>query len=152
MTALSYQDDTNVVGDIQTVAEVLPSVVEEFARVGLSVNTEKCHLYSRAAVPDELESAFSAVSVSHEGIVILGCPVGSDAFTRAKVADKLAEYSRGMDMLPKLDHPQAAFKLLRDSFNQRAGYLSRTLPPDVCSALFKDLEREIFAFTWSSPN
>ena len=144
MTALSYQDDTNVVGDIQTVAEVLPSVVEEFARVGLSVNTEKCHLYSRAAVPDELESAFAAVSVSHEGIVILGCPVGSDVFTRAKVADKLADYSRGMDMLPKLDHPQAAFKLLRDSFNQRAGYLSRTLPPDVCSALFKDFDDHIW--------
>ena len=147
MTALSYQDDTNVVGDIQTVAQVLPTVVEEFARVGLSVNTEKCHLYSRAAVPDELESAFAAVSVSHEGIVILGCPVGSDAFTRAKVADKLADYSRGMDMLPKLDHPQAAFKLLRDSFNQRAGYLSRTLPPDVCSDLFREFDDHMWQVT-----
>ena len=147
MTALSYQDDTNVVGDIRAVAEVLPTVVEEFARVGLSVNTEKCHLYSRADVPAELESAFAAVSVSRDGIVILGCPVGSDAFTRAKVAEKLADYSRGMDMLPKLDHPQAAFKLLRDSFNQRAGYLSRTLPPDVCSDLFEEFDDHVWRVT-----
>jgi hypothetical protein len=35
-----------------------------------------------------------------------------------------------------LEHPQAALKSLRDSFNHRAEFLARTMPFGVCGDLF----------------
>ena len=79
---------------------------------------------------------FGGMTVSREGLVVLGSPVGSDSFMRDQVQTKLRSFMEGASLLPKMDDPQAAFKLLRDSYNARASYLARTIPPGVCESEF----------------
>ncbi len=106
ITALSYQDDTNIVTDIHTAAAVLSTVEHEFSRVGLSVNKSKCAVYTRADVPPELECVFSDMTIARDGLMVLGSPLGSNAFMREKVELRLEEYCRGLELLPRLEHPQ----------------------------------------------
>jgi hypothetical protein len=136
ITALSYQDDTNIVTDVHTAAAVLATVEEEFARVDLTVNKSKCILYSRTPVTPSVEHMFAGVNISHEGVIVLGSPVGSNSFMRVQAQKKLQSFMEGASLLPKMADPQAAFKLLRDSYNARASYLARTIPPGVCESEF----------------
>ncbi len=57
-------------------------------------------------------------------------------FMREKVHLKLEEYCEGLELLPRLEHPQAAFKFQRSSFNRRAEFLASTVPFEVCGDLF----------------
>ena len=74
-------------------------------------------------------------------------PFRQSAYLREKVELRLEEYCRGVDLLPKLDHPQAAFKLLRDSFNRRAEFLARTVPSGVCGDLFVKFDARMWEAT-----
>ena len=147
ITALSYQDDTNIVTDVHTAAAVMATVEHEFSRVGLSVNKSKCALYTRADVPSELDCVFGAMTVARDGITVLGSPLGTNEFMREKVELKLEEYGKGLELLPKLGHPQAAFKLLRDSFNRRAEFLARTVPSGICNDLFVKFDARLWETT-----
>lgn len=147
ITALSYQDDTNIITDIHTAAAVFATVESEFSRVGLSVNKSKCAVYTRADVPSVLESVFGGMTVARDGLMVLGSPLGSNAFIREKVELRLEEYCNGLELLPKLEHPQAAFKLLRDSFNRRAEFLARTVPFGVCGDLFVKFDARLWETT-----
>lgn len=147
LTALSYQDDTNIVTDIHTAAAVMATVEHEFSQVGLSVNKSKCELYTRADVPESLECVFSDMKVARDGLVVLGSPLGTTEFIREKVESRLEEYCMGMDLLPKLEHPQAAFKLLRDSINRRAEFLARTVPAGICGDLFVQFDARLWETT-----
>ena len=149
ITALSYQDDTNIVTDVHTAAAVMATVEQEFSHVGLSVNKSKCALYTRADVPVELECVFGDMTVARDGLVVLGSPLGSNEFMRDKVERKLEEYGAGLEQLPKLGHPQAAFKLLRDSFNRRAEFLARTVPSGLCNDLFIKYDGRLWETTCS---
>jgi hypothetical protein len=128
-------------------AAVLATVEKEFSTVGLSVNKSKCVVYTRNDMPESLARAFDGLSVVRDWLVVLGSPLGSRDFTRGKVEQKLIDYANGMEMLPKLGNPHAAFKLLRDNFNRRAERLARTVPFGMCLDLFTKFDAQLCGVT-----
>jgi hypothetical protein len=114
-----------------------------FAEVGLMVNMDKSSLFSQQAVDDTVSLV---VPITLEGLMVVGAPVGTDTFVLEKTRERLfGSYSAGLDFLAHLEDPQSAYKLLRDSYLQRASFLSRVSNPKLCADLFKEYDQ----FMWS---
>ena len=139
----SYVDDTYIVSPIDQIPRILEEVKAAFAEVGLMVNMDKSSLFSQQAVDDTVSLV---VPITLEGLMVVGAPVGTDTFVLEKTRERLfGSYSAGLDFLAHLEDPQSAYKLLRDSYLQRASFLSRVSNPKLCADLFKEYDQ----FMWS---
>ena len=64
-----------------------------------------------------------------QGLLVLGIPLGSDAFVQRQLELKRAEHDRLLTRIPAVEDLQAAWLLLRFCACPRANYLLRVLPP-----------------------
>ncbi|OLP76330.1 132 kDa protein [Symbiodinium microadriaticum] len=64
-----------------------------------------------------------------QGLLVLGTPLGSDAFVQSQLELKRAEHDKLLTRIPAVEDLQAAWLLLRFCACPRANYLLRVLPP-----------------------
>jgi len=65
------------------------------------------------------------------GLVVLGVPVGRDAFVREHGRQRLVNEGRLLEQLPSMKDAQCAWALLLHSAVPRANYTLRTVPPTL---------------------
>ena len=96
-----------------------------FGDVGLTLNAGKCRIigqaFQRTGIPDNLPYTYLP-----EGDLVLGSPVGTDAFRRAKCAELGHSYVSVLPALSKLKiNARAAFAIVKMSTNAKMMYLAR---------------------------
>ncbi|CAN0198953.1 unnamed protein product, partial [Phaeothamnion confervicola] len=79
------------------------------------------------------------VSVAYDGIVALGVPIGTEAYVRRQLNQRLCGGDAGklLERLVLLDDVQGAFALLRLSGAPRPIYNARTVPPSAAAPEFE---------------
>jgi hypothetical protein len=99
--------------------------------VGIAVNKTKsvCLLPAGAAAAPRLPVA---VAERHDGIVLMGVPVGGSEYVRAQVTSSLraASTDRLLSEIVRMEDAQVAFTLLRLCGPARATYLARNVGSD----------------------
>ena len=137
---VGFLDDASGVGPPDRLALCFEAMVGAAAALGLEMNPLKCELWARssAPVPAAFTGAGREVPVSREGVVLLGCPLGSAAFVERHCQAWLAtDGLPGVSELQHLEDAQAAFRLLRQCLIPRPLFLCRilALSPGLWAAL-----------------
>ena len=137
--ASATADDVHFVCEPAEAADSLRDFRESVAGLGASLNLSKCKALSlEGEVPQELrDMGLQCVDVhtpeEQRGVVLLGAPVGTAAFCRAVVGEKLEVARCKLARLRKYlsGEPQCAFALLRCCVLPSFTYLLRCLPPCI---------------------
>ena len=105
---------------------------QELRKVGLEINYSKCRLLTGGSVTTFPKLKQVAVSTSDAGLIILGSPVGSAEFSRAKAVDLCASASNFCKKLAQLKNPQVGVALLRYCCGVcKVLHLMRTVPSSL---------------------
>ena len=110
------------------------------ARAGIQVNLGKARAWNAGGVPPPGVDAFGTAEdpswvgdlsrpPHQQGLVVLGSPLGSDAFTQAFLAEKRASQDTLLQRIPAVPHLQSTWLILLLCGAPRANYLLRILPP-----------------------
>ena len=142
----SFLDDTYVVAPPERVHELyeaLRAALWRHARIEL--NGGKTRVWNAAGEEPtgiaELQSRSEttiwvgdwSLPQDQQGLVVLGTPLGSDAFVQRQLVLKRAEHDCLLSRIPAIDDLQAAWLILRYCACPRANYLLRVLPPAATS-------------------
>ena len=138
----AYADDCNIGGTIANVAEAIPRIAAVFAeRTGLVLNMTKLKLYSTLtdltlAANKALFPVEAICIPCTDGIMVMGAPIGSDAYTTTILNDvvypRIATFIKKVVALP---NTQAAYHILRLSGIPRVTHLVRLIPPSLTAAV-----------------
>ena len=71
---------------------------------------------------------------AQQGLIVLGAPIGSEAYVQRQLQTKRDEHDRLLARIPAVEDLQAAWLLLRHCACPRANYLLRALPPALTAA------------------
>ena len=172
---MMYADDFTLFGNPSFLIENFNIIVEEFAKVGLEVQPSKMKLLltKNSITPVELEQLKSlAVSkdlvciskekvigsdgieienevkkciITKEGVIIMGCPVGTDSYILKELDRIRKEFDEECSALENLVcpvdstykalHPQVALALLTKCLNTKLIYDLRTIEPRLLESL-----------------
>ena len=127
-----YLDDGSIAGDLRTVGAVFSVIQKEAAKIGLTVNQAKCHLWLPAGVtagtslPEELRSV--TIHGPEEGLRVLGTPIGHPSWVKSWVDDFIKGLTNTLGRLKQLGSPRAASHILRSCLGSaKVMFLLRTL-------------------------
>ena len=138
----AYLDDTYIVAAPERVKELYEcyrAALWSHARVEL--NFGKTRIWNAAGeeprdIADLQQEGGDAVWVGdwslppeQQGLVVLGAPIGSEAYVQRQLRLKRDEHDRLLQRIPAVEDLQAAWLLLRHCACPRANYLLRALPP-----------------------
>ena len=121
---LAYLDDIYVVGPANTLEQVLCDFKVLLSRIGLIICDRKCELYCPLGNQAEIP-----VSVSYDGVTILGTPIGKPEFVRSQCIDIARSGEQLCCQLTKLDNKQCSMLILRHCHVPRMNYLARQVFP-----------------------
>ena len=76
-TVVAYLDDIVILGSSEEALAAFSDLKVILPSIGLSICDAKCEVYT----PSGNLPPTSPISVKHDGIIILGCPLGNDHFT-----------------------------------------------------------------------
>ena len=117
-----YLDDGNILIDFDMIPHFLNILVNEAATNGLSLNLDKCSLYS----PDQPEFTSQTgnivfsddlkVPYTTSGVRVLGIPIGSPVFVNDFVSKKMVDYGSLLDTIQVLQDPHEEFFLFKNCF------------------------------------
>ncbi|CAI5493876.1 unnamed protein product, partial [Closterium sp. Naga37s-1] len=125
---LAYADDITLLGDASACAAAFDHLTAALASMGLLHNPAKCAAWS--AAPIDPASVPPGITVSTEGLQILGSPVGTTQGCAAAVRDRLTAAAEPLPLLAQMD-PQLCLLLLTRCVSRRASFLARTTPLEV---------------------
>ena len=143
----TYLDDTYIVAAPERVKELYEryrAALWSHARVEL--NFGKLRIWNAAGeeprdIADLQQEGGDAVWVGdwslppkQQGLVVLGAPIGSEAYVQRQLRLKRDEHDRLLQRIPAVEDLQAAWLLLRHCACPRANYLLRALPPASTAA------------------
>ena len=137
-----YHDDGILVGDSKTLIEMLEHLQTSFRRLGLTVNLDKCKLWS----PNGLREDTSPLPISDWGTpqVVLGTPFGSQEAVRVFLGQVRAKHHRALELLAKFPDPQIAVALLRHCLGaQKVNHLMRVMLSEDFSDFVDDTTEDI---------
>ena len=143
---IAYRDDPFITGDPATAARLHQLVCEKRSEMlGVEAAPSKFQAYlAKALYRDEgeyktqceLVQNMTGIVVREEGIEVLKAPVGTTAFVRAFLNEKMNEYAIVLPRVCLMD-PRCAVPFLRLTFLPIPTYLSRIIQP----ALFMPFAR-----------
>jgi hypothetical protein len=110
---------------------------------GLVVTPAKCKLFG--SEPFVLPVDAPAVSLSNQGTILVGVPIGTQAFQQATCADLLEKASRGAVTVcnSRVISAQVMFALLAKCVNARPQYIARNIIPARIAPHLRDFDRAI---------
>jgi hypothetical protein len=133
----SYMDDLTFATKAEEVDRLVAVVVEEFAKVGMSVNLEKS-----SALSDDTRIYSLPRTPTHQPFTLLGIDLSTSP--REWVQKKNEQHSAYFDLVRSAGlHPQIQFVLLRVCGTPRLTYHVSVVPPDVSELLTVPFERRL---------
>ncbi len=149
----AFLDDGIFSGPIPVVLEILAYLqsAEVVAR-GLHIQPAKCVVYiPGAGVSPTIRQDYSIpvdLQVSREGVVVLGAPVGSNAFVEGFLNDFSAKVESFHERVAKLESPQLVHTVLRlCSGVTKVSQLMRCVPPEMmdtfCATVDESMDRQV---------
>ena len=142
---LSYLDDGFLHGEkIQTLT-AFQFLKHELTKVNLSIKESKSVIF--CSNPAELSVlaaslGFHNVKISNEGLVVLGCPIGTAKFTNNELTKHFNDLQKYLVILKNVD-PQFAFILLKYCLNTKSNYLARVCRPWLVKSFFKSFDNSV---------
>ncbi|CAI7847566.1 unnamed protein product [Closterium sp. NIES-54] len=125
---LAYADDITLLGDATACSADFVHLTSALAALGLVHNPGKCAAWSAAAI--DPSSVPPGISISEEGLQILGSPVGTPRGCAGAVRERLAAAAAPLPLLAQMD-PQLSLLLLTRCVSRRASFLARTTPREA---------------------
>ena len=125
----AYIDDVTLVGPVDQVATAYRGLQASLATVGLMFNEKKTTLLPHT---DSVDTSALPFSPNHDGIMILGVPIGHDAFIRQQTMLAAEKARLTADLIMEgMASKQLQLLLLRACILPRLTHLARTCPPSL---------------------
>ena len=122
----AHLDDIHVLCDPDRVAEIFRQIQHTLHhQVGIQINLGKTRVWNGAAVKLRLEGEGAE---EDRGLVVLGVPVGHDAFVQKWLADKEGSHLQFLARIRAVQDAQCAWLLLLCAA-PKANHILRNLPP-----------------------
>lgn len=138
-----YLDDGVLIGQTDAIKKAYDLIVQEGPALGLHLNPAKCVLFWPNAVAEWSDFPQSLVRTT-DGMVVLGSPIGSDAFIRTHVRAKVEQISNLMRTVKDLQDPQEELLLLRACVGfPKLVFTVRTTPSQTISNELNDFECKV---------
>ncbi|CAI7903792.1 unnamed protein product [Closterium sp. NIES-54] len=125
---LAYADDITLIGPATATLGALKVLTPLLAQDGLTCNLGKSLAWSSSSL--EGNELPEGLPLTHEGVRVLGSPVGSQRFCADLVRSTLTNAAAPLGSLASI-HPQHTLLLSSRCISRRIGYLLRTTPTDV---------------------
>ncbi|CAI7889958.1 unnamed protein product, partial [Closterium sp. NIES-54] len=122
---LAYANDITLLGNATACAAAFDHLTSTLATLGLVHNPAKCAAWSAAAV--DPSSVPPSITISGEGLQILGSPIGTPQGCANVVKERLTATAAPLPLLAQMD-PQLSLLLLTRCVSRRASFLARTTP------------------------
>jgi len=123
----SLMDDITLFGDVTAVKTYLEHLASRLPTIGLQISFDKSAIFSTN--PENISRLDQInIPITNNGLNILGCPVGTDAFVHDELSILFSDYRKYIDVVNKIPSP-VAYLLLRFCINTKPSYISRTCPP-----------------------
>ena len=123
-----YLDDITLTGDASEVALAFKHLDGLLLEVGIVVNGAKSQAFCNPDMTASLTESLGVVPVSSEGISVLGCPIGSDAYVRSEVTLILGKYSAILPLVLQFS-AKISYQLLEQCISKRPTYILRSVCP-----------------------
>jgi hypothetical protein len=127
-----YLDDGTFVGPVPAAQQAVQLVVDRAPAYGLSLNPQKCPVWSPRPNPQHLDGfPLGIVYETRGGLIVLGAAVTLSVEYAASVAQAHVDaVAASLQRLPILRHPQAELLLLRSCLGTcKVVFTARTMPP-----------------------
>jgi hypothetical protein len=130
-----YLDDGTIAGPTSLVAKAIEILAQDGPKVGLHLNPKKSVLFwpSSPGIPGHNDNIFdSAIQrTTSEGIIALGCPIGSPKFIQDYLLARIDVNRRPLEKMVILDDPHVSSVLLSKCVSfSRLGYEIRAIHPE----------------------
>ena len=157
---IACYDDITMVGPPMQAMRMSKKIDEQFAVIGVKPNLHKEKIYgfgnaySREA-QEQAQRDGTEWAPPDEGVVVVGTPIGSEAFERRIVQDKVDIIKKQLVQLAELlsatvtyqkAKTQWAYHLVRLCMPSQLNYLLRTVHPSRTKSPAEDLDRHIVEF------
>ncbi|CAI7916076.1 unnamed protein product, partial [Closterium sp. NIES-53] len=124
----SYADDTYIVGPTPDVFAAYNTLISRLQSLGLTVQPSMCSLYGLSDIPPDATLPPN-LTVTSNGLVVTGVPIGSDSFIISSVDQKLRSFGVSLPLLHDLHNPQTMSRLFTLCVLARPSFLLYTVPP-----------------------
>ena len=135
-----YLDDGTFVGPLSVVQRAVQAVVDRAPAFGLSLNPQKCRLWSPVYNPTHLHGFPPGFIHEHRaGLTVLGAAITLSLEYAASVAQALVDaVAVSLQRLSILRHPQAELLLLRNCLGAcKVIFTARCTPPAAAATAFQ---------------
>ena len=132
----AFLDDVYLVGNAEDLEEARCELVEQASIVSLQFNALKSNAFS----PQDCSENPFPCSLTGEGMVVLGSPVGNREFCEDFLESALAEHKTVFDELEPMPS-QEAYLLLRFCMVPKVIHLSRLVPSHLFRAFGRRFDR-----------
>jgi hypothetical protein len=142
---IGYADDIALGGDPAVLCDCLPVISATLKdETGLIITRRKCKLLDAGEFvnPEGQDLGFPIV---HDGTILVGVPIGTEAFQRTQSEILLTEAATGARVVSEtnLVSAQAKFALLALCVNARPQYLCRNIRPQLIAGNLRDFDLAI---------
>ncbi len=121
---IAFMDDLNLFVHKDHVVEVIAQIPSILEKYGLVMNATKCTLIGSCV--RELRNVPEGFSISPEGGICMGCPVGNLQYRQVQLQSIIDEKLKDLEVITEI-HSCAAFNILRFCINTRISYVHRIL-------------------------
>jgi hypothetical protein len=152
---IAFLDDVSIRAPYRVVRRILAVAKRIFANYGLTLNPTKCVIFETAQARAQINTFRRTTGLAgpryqlgpegsdapelhatrEEGYVLLGTPLGSDAFVMGKLRETIDGLRLDAEALQLLGHnvaePLKALALTRSCFAHKIRHLARTVPPHL---------------------
>ena len=126
----AYLDDVYAVAEQERIRELYDMLAVALGDgANIQLHTGKTRVWNRAGVEPPGVRELGSDVWSPQGVVVLGSPVGTNAFVADWATKRLEDEKRLWDALPNVPDLQCSWQLLRQCAGPRANHVLRTLPP-----------------------
>jgi hypothetical protein len=138
----AYLDDITLTGEGRQVALAFKHLEVLLLEIGIVVNGAKSQAFCAPDMIASLAESLGVVPVSSEGISVLGCPIGSDAFVNSEVSLILGKYSAILPLVLQFSS-KIAYQLLEQCISKRPTYILRSVCPWLVTTPAKLFDQRI---------
>ncbi len=154
----AYCDDIYLVGSPDNVYAAFDVLRDKLKAIDLTINPSKSLLYlpkhtsfvndigeshSEVELARVSELAPEGLPITHDGILVLGSPVGTEEFVVNTCKTTVEEAMCNLTRLLPQAHPQIANVIIRNCVNTIAAYMARTTPSTLARPALRIFDKKV---------
>ena len=154
ITHLQLYDDQYLLGPVEEVLSAFDTLKEEMAKIGIKESQGKSKIYSRNEIDDTQQTRCTddyhlEVIPPEKGLIIAGCPMGSDEYVREELnnivngiksqLDRLQTAASPVSSKPKQDI-HTLYCILKYCIASQFNHVLRSCPPSLTASAATKLD------------